>query len=404
MPLRFGLIGVGGVGGYHLKTIQDLEAEGLTQLVAVADPTIGRFPELAADLAARGVRQHLDYRAMLDAESGALDIVTIATPIPFHLEMTLACLERGLFVNLEKPPVPLIQQLETLIAADTEYRVGVGFQWINARCVQEAKRMVVEGRLGAVREVRASGCWPRRDSYYNRAAWSGKMTLRGEPVFDGPATNAFGHLLHNIMFLASPEASGFEVPAEIQGELYRARPTIESYDTVCLRGRLGSGVKIAAAFTHAAKEMLPFQIEVRGDKGWARISQDGARFESSDGEQIDCPESTHELLNKSYRELAQWTSGERARIGTRLVDTRGYVLTTNGLLLSSGGIHAIDPQQIESYKENGEDEGFDVQGLRQAIETVFAEGRLFSEQGLPWARPTTPVSVENLKSIDFSKA
>src|ERR1043166_356919 len=117
-PVRFGLIGVGGIGAYHLSSIETYESEGAPRLVAVADPTIDRFPEVKAKLDARGVRRHMNYADMLREEK-ELDAVTIATPIPFHLEMARASLERGLFVNLEKPPVPLIQQLDELIQLDT---------------------------------------------------------------------------------------------------------------------------------------------------------------------------------------------------------------------------------------------------------------------------------------------
>src|ERR1043166_2723349 len=108
-PVRFGLIGVGGIGAYHLASIEANERAGEAQLVAVADPTIDRFPEVKAKLGERGVRRHANYADMLREEK-ELDAVTIATPIPFHLEMARASLECGLFVNLEKPPVPLIQQ------------------------------------------------------------------------------------------------------------------------------------------------------------------------------------------------------------------------------------------------------------------------------------------------------
>ena len=167
---------------------------------------------------------------------------------------------------LEKPPVPLIQQLDALIEADTNNRVAVGFQMIASESVQRAKQLIVEGKLGDIQDIRAAACWSRTDSYYNRASWSGKMTLRSEPVFDGPATNALAHLIHNIMFLASPQRDGFDEPIEVQGELYRARPTIQSYDTACLRGRFESGTVFVAAFTHATEQQFPFVLEVHGSK------------------------------------------------------------------------------------------------------------------------------------------
>jgi predicted dehydrogenase len=398
--LRVGLIGVGGIGSYHLSAIQQLEREGHVRLVAVADPGSERFPELKQALHGRGVRWHLDYRDLL-REEAELDGVTIATPIPLHYEMTRASIERGIFVHLEKPPVPSIQQLEDLINADTQHRVSVGFQMIGSRCVQEVKNAILHGQLGEVSEIRVCGCWPRLDGYYNRARWAGRMVLDGEPVFDGPATNALAHLIHNIMFLAASEPEGFEVPVEVQGELYRARP-IESYDVACLRGRFRSGVRFVVALAHATEEALPFRLEIRGTKGWARISEDGTLVEGSALERLECGESTQELLLKSHRAFVEFMSGERARTSTHMRDARGYVHATNGMLISSGQIHDIGADWIRTYRREN-DRGFDVAGLSGFVENSFHTGRLFSEQGVPWAKPTSPISLENGHLIDFSK-
>ena len=132
--------------------------------------------------------------------------------------------------------------------------------------MQRLKQLIIEGTIGEVRSIRAGGCWPRSDRYYQRTNWAGKLVLGGEPVFDGPATNGLAHLVHNIMFLAGSEAVGSAVPIEVEGELYRARP-IESYDVACLRGKFACGIDFSLAVTHSTKEPLPFKIEVRGTRG-----------------------------------------------------------------------------------------------------------------------------------------
>jgi len=399
-PLRYALVGATGIGGYHLTALRELEKDGSVKLVAVADPALPRVPDLQSSLATQGVATYLDFRELLRLEP-QLDVVVISTPIPFHLEMTLACLERDLFIYLEKPPVPLIQQLETMIAADKHRRIGVGFQMITSNWVQEIKRASVQGKLGVVREIRIGACWPRLDHYYSRNAAAGKMSVRGEPVFDGPATNALAHLIHNVMFLAGAQADEFDAPAEITAELYRARP-LESYDTACLRGKFRSGIVFSAALTHAAEEALPYRTEIIGSEGWARVSDDGTVFESSFPWPVDCRETFEQLVDKTHRQFLAFASGERPRPSTSLLDTRGYVLATNGMLLSSGGIHSIDAKYFRRYTR-GEEGGYDVTGLREAVSTSFQTGKLFSDLDLPWAVRSSPVSVENLKSVAFAE-
>jgi predicted dehydrogenase len=379
------LIGAGGIGAYHRAAIEGRQSAGAARLVAIADPTVERLESQKAEVEARGVRWHQDYREMLRLEM-ELDAVVIATPIPFHYDMALACIARGLMIHLEKPPVPLLSQLEGLIAADTGQAISVGFQMIGGRGVQLLKQAISEGRLGQVRHIRAVGCWPRLDNYYTRASWAGKMTLNGAPVFDGPITNAFAHLVNNVMYFAAEDRDEFAVPEEIEGELYRARP-IESYDTALLRGRFASGIDFAIAVTHASETVRLFSMDVCGTKGWARISVDGAKLESNIGLACECPQSTQQLLDINYLNFIDVITGRADRFTTRLADTRGYVSATNAMLASAGGILDIDPAHVRKYQRDGET-GYDVAGLGAALEETFATGRLFNEQGCPWATAT----------------
>lgn len=381
-PIRFGLIGVGGIGSCHCAAIRKLEEAGMVKLVAVADPMVERLAAEKNTMEAHGVRWHLDYRDMLQREDD-LDAVAIAAPIHYHYEMALTCIERGLYVHLEKPPTPLIDQLDELIEADRYGKVSVGFQMIGAYCLQALKKIVFEGMLGEIISIRSGCCWPRTDRYYNRAPWAGRMMLGKDPVFDGPATNAMAHVVHNIMYLAGEGRHSAAIPVEVKGELYRARE-IESYDTAFIGGAFDSGIEFGAALTHATREELPFEIKVNGAKGWAWLSQDGARLESSVGISCYKNQSTQELINISYSNFLDVVVGKQKRFNTCLRDARGYVMATNGMLISSGGVHTIAPAHSGKYGE-GEGAGFDVAGLRVAVERTVCTGKSFSGQGLPWA-------------------
>jgi predicted dehydrogenase len=391
-PLNIGLIGAGGIGAYHRASIEALEKTGLARLIAIADPWADRLAAAKTELESRGVRWHLDYRDMLNNEND-LDAVVIATPIPCHYEMTKAALHRRVMVHLEKPPVPLLSQLEELISLDTTQSISVGFQFIASKCVQTLKQLISTGKLGPIREIRGAACWPRLDNYYSRANWAGKMTLDGDPVFDGPITNALAHLIHNIMYLATESRHEFAVPVEVSGELYRARPSLESYDTACMRGHFKNGVNFAVAVTHATESALPFQIKVQGANGWARISQDGAQLLTSEGVICDAPETTQQLLDVNHANFIDAINHTAPRFFTRLTDTRGYVASTNAVLLSSASIHNIPPASIRRYEKDGQN-GYDVVGLREAVEATIENGKLFGEQALPWAiAKPIPISI-----------
>lgn len=96
--LRIGVIGAGLIGqAVHIPTLRRLDQTFV--LVAVADPSekvrtglSARYPE---------VKFHADWRSMLEAET--LDAVLVCSPHATHAEITLAALDLGLHVFVEKP-------------------------------------------------------------------------------------------------------------------------------------------------------------------------------------------------------------------------------------------------------------------------------------------------------------
>ena len=379
--INIGLIGVGGFGWEHFKLITRMEHSSEIQLVAVCDPSIHKLPEVASNLKSSSIRIYDDYHVMLSKEA-ELTAVFIAAPIPFHNRMVKACLAREVFVYLEKPPVPLLSQLDALIDADTGRKVSVGFQMIESVWSRRIKTWINEGTLGEIQEIRVGACWPRSDSYYNRVNWAGRMNLDGEPIFDGPATNAMAHLIHNIMFFAGNGLGVFAEPIEVEGELYRARP-IESYDTASIKGKFASGIRFLAALTHATEKPLPFQLEVIGSKGWARVSEDGQLLQNHLGS-FPCHEEFEDLMLNFYKVFFSYVRGESLRPSTLLRDARGYSIATNVALQSSGGIHTIDEKWIHRSGQTGESI-CSVEGLQEIIADSLHNPLLFLERGVPWA-------------------
>lgn len=379
------LIGLGGFGQQHFRALRSFEKADRIRLSAICDPDAHGVPDVQDELRSLSVRIYDDWEQMLSGEPD-LTAVTIAAPIPLHYRMAKACLDNGLFVYLEKPPVPLLGQLDELIAADADLRVAVGFQMIASHWSRQIKNWIIDGVLGELTEIRAGACWPRSDGYYKRANWAGRMAVDGEAVFDGPATNGLAHLIHNIMFFAGGSYETFGTPLEVQGELYRARP-IESYDTAFLRGGFESGVRFSAALTHASGKLLDFEIHVIGSKGWARVSQGGKMLESHLGP-IPCTADAGVEMEDAYGDFFDYIGGKRRRPATLLRDTRGYSLTTNAALLSSGGIHTIPHSHFRQVEDGG---AYSIQGIHKLITDSLRNPQSFSETKLPWAAPSRVV-------------
>ena len=406
LPVSVALIGVGGYGEHHLRCLRALESEGMVRLEAVADPSPHLHPETHASLTASGVRWYPDYRQLLGDEP-RLGLVVIATPIHLHEPMTRAALARpGLHVLLEKPPVPTLAQLHALIAADPDTRVHVGFQMVAYPAVRRLQGWLAEGRLGELRRITATAVWPRDDLYYRRAGWAGRMvTDAGEPVFDGPATNALAHLAHNVMLLGSHGHKGdgvkvegrFTRPALVRGEFRRARRDLQSYDAACITGRLRSGVDFGFAAAHCSRHDRPFTIHLQGSAGEATIGSNGGTLRASfaPGEEYD-----NRFNLRLHRETL-----ERIRRGepplTSLRDCLGYSELTCGGLLSSGGVHGFSEECV-APGEPGASGVWHVEGLAEAVDRLRTTGQSWSEQDTAWGpAPSVPLDPAGIDPGNF---
>ena len=403
-PLVTALIGVGGYGGVHLRQLRRLEADGRIHLAAVADPFLDQ-PALAgtrSELTASGVCCYPDYRALFSNQPH-LDLVVVVAPIPAHEEMVVAALRSGAFIYLEKPPVPTIQQWSRLVELDCDSRVAVGFQMMAMDHLRTLRQWIKSGRLGRIRAISFGGLWPRGTTYFRRAAWAGRLLLDGEPVFDGPATNALSHIINNVMFLVGAESGETcAIPVRVGGEFYRVRDDIESYDLACIHGEFSGGITFAGVVGHCVAEPLPYEIRVHGERGCARLSEDGARLES----EHDLPASHDPLAGERavagyYDETCLWAAGLSDRPVCSLRDTEGYMRTVNTALVSSGGIHPVPAGMVERCGTT-HDYVAVIPHLADAVRRVLANACPFAACGVSWARPGRLEATASVNTLDLS--
>ncbi|MFM2068192.1 MAG: hypothetical protein RLZZ584_3101, partial [Pseudomonadota bacterium] len=120
-PLPLLLIGAGAVGRMHLARC--LRHPGI-RVLGVVDPTeAGRAVALDA-----GLPCWAGHEEALAATHPAAAIV--ATPNTTHVDIAMACLDRGVAVLVEKPVADTLAQAERLVAhaARTDVPVLVGHQ------------------------------------------------------------------------------------------------------------------------------------------------------------------------------------------------------------------------------------------------------------------------------------
>ncbi len=149
--LRIGIIGMGWYAASD--HVPNLRTTGRAEIVAASR----RDPQRLA-LAQRELsipQGFTDWREML--EKTELDAVIVSTPHNAHLEPTLAALDRGLHVLIEKPLATSIADARTILQA-TEKSDRVVMMGVNRRgepSWQSAQRALASGQIGRVRQISA---------------------------------------------------------------------------------------------------------------------------------------------------------------------------------------------------------------------------------------------------------
>lgn len=265
---RVAIIGISGYGRIHLELAREQAAAGAIDLVAatVINP---REEEVAvAELEAAGCRCFPVHEEMLRAERGRIDLCLIPTGIGWHRRMTLAALEAGANVLVEKPLAGSAADAESIVEAAAAARrfVAVGFQDLYAPQAQRLKRALLDGAVGRIRSIRFLGLWPRPASYFSRNGWAGRLSAEGAAVLDSPLNNAFAHFVNLALFLAGPD---FDRSAEVTGieaTLWRTND-IESFDTGVVRARTDAGARMWFGASHATERTREPEIVIEGETG-----------------------------------------------------------------------------------------------------------------------------------------
>ena len=222
--VRYGVIGLKGVSGLHLRLAQQHADVELTALVDIDEAFV---KEKAAELSVRGFT---DYEEMLDAD--VVDAVSIATPHHLHAVIGLACLNAGVHVFTEKPLANRVSQADAMIttAKSKNLKLCVGHQYRTYRSPQTMKHLIETGAIGEIMRVLWTWIEFRPESYYARDIWRGTWRHAG----GGVLMNQTSHDLDLICWLIGQPV---QVSALIANQLH----SVEIEDVVCANVQFANG-------------------------------------------------------------------------------------------------------------------------------------------------------------------
>ncbi len=258
--VRFGIIGVGGMGFGHCASMNQIEE---AHLAAVCDTNYAALKEAKSRYRVPG---YDNYEALLD--SGLVDAVIIATPHYFHPPIAEAAFRRKLHVLSEKPIGVTVSAADAMIRAAKESGCvfGVMYQMRSLERVRTALRLVREGRLGEIYRTSLVMGWYRSQAYYDSGGW--RATWSGEG--GGVLINQAPHFLDLYTLLSG-------LPVRLTGCTRTRLHDIEVEDEAFATLEYSNG---AHGYLYASTIEAPGHemLELCGDKGKLVMHGSNLRF------------------------------------------------------------------------------------------------------------------------------
>ena len=251
--VRYGIVGAGGMGSGHAKTMQAIEE---CELAAVCDIV----PEVAESVGEQyDVPYCTDYHQMIDRPD--VDAVMVATPHYFHPEVCVYAMEKGKPVISEKPIAVTVSQADAMVEAAR--RTGTPFaamhQTRSEPIWRAAAKVVQEGRLGEIYRTMMVYADFRSQAYYNSAGW--RATWWGEG--GGVLINQSPHSLDRFTWLGG-------LPSKVTAYTATRNHRIEVEDMAAAMLEYPNG---AIGYVYCATNEHPGTdiMEFSGERGKLRI-------------------------------------------------------------------------------------------------------------------------------------
>lgn len=288
--MEVAFFGCGWIQDFHVRAVREL---GATPTV-VANHRV----ETAEAFAERhGIhRVTTDWRSV--ATDPTIDAVVIATPNALHAEQSVAALEAGRHVLVEKPMAVTVAECDAMIAAAEASGASlmVAHCWRFHDDVRAIRDRVAAGDLGDVVKTRGYGV----HAGWGPSGWFTDPALAG----GGGLLDMGVHAIDTARFvLGDPEPDRV---CAVVGTRYGSYE-VDDDAILLISWDQGTNSVVEAGWWHAHKEGLEAETEVYGTDGYARIFP---RAEPSD----DYEHCTQPMYTAQMREfLGAIAEGRRPR-------------------------------------------------------------------------------------------
>lgn len=257
--INFGILGTGMVAHYHKAAIERNEHSG-ARLTAISHYNTDQFSTLEKEFGVPCVSPE----ALIKDPS--IDVVCICTPSGMHASQSIACLEAGKHVLVEKPMALSVNDARAMIecARKNNRHLAVALQRRADPLFKSVQEAIRNGDLGDITLGSIVMPYYRNQAYYDQAAWRGTWELDG----GGVLMNQGIHIIDILLWFMGD-------PVEVEAFAHTLHRDIEVEDvaTAILKFENGSVATIGATTTVGGG--APHRIEIFGTNGAIQIEGEG---------------------------------------------------------------------------------------------------------------------------------
>ena len=286
--VRIGIVGVGWwAAANHLPILKGRDDVELVGVCRLGKDELHKVQEQF------GIAYGTESFEQLLAEV-PMDGLIVASPHRLHGQQTLAALERGLNVLVEKPMTVNAAEARAIVdlAARQQRHVVVPYGWNFKPYFAAAQRLIAEGRIGTIRHVSAVMASPIGELMSGHAMPGTENELfRPNPeTWANPQNGGYGwgqlvHLLGGLFYLAdlAPErVFAFTGKSELGADLFNA-----------VSVQFAGGATAALSGAATVPDGKPFQLDLRfyGSEGMLLLDVERERcvVQRLDGTDIEVP-------------------------------------------------------------------------------------------------------------------
>jgi predicted dehydrogenase len=267
---KIGFIGSGGIALTHMKYLQLIDGVQIVAAADISEKALGKAREQF-----NIPHTYADYRQMLK-EQDDLDAVSVCTPNGLHCENTIAALQAGKHVLVEKPMAMNAKEAQKMIDAGKKAKkhLVIGFQYRFAANSQLIHRQVAEGKFGNILYVRCQAL--RRRGIPNWGVFGRKELQGGGPMIDiGVHSLEMAHYMIGSPKPISATGNTFTFLGNKPSDVVSQWPNwdyktynVEDMAIGMVRFANGTMLTIEASFVAHVPESV-WNIQILGEKGGA---------------------------------------------------------------------------------------------------------------------------------------